>query len=144
TALALAAALLAGCGGSGDEETGTPGGESTTDAGESVSGGAESPSESSSAGAESPTAEPWADPDPSLPTVDVTVPDGFEDITEFISTAPPEGSAVQAWGSPDDGYATSVIIVSIPASFVDGRTYLQMIEEEGSGSPETLVEIAPQ
>ncbi|MGO1835132.1 hypothetical protein CZ771_11575 [Actinomycetales bacterium JB111] len=144
-ALGLAAALLAGCGGSGDsDETGTPGGESATDAATGSGGqGAESPSESGSDGAESPSGEPWADPDPSLPTVSLTVPDGWDDITEFVTTAPPEGSAVEAYGSPDDEYASSAIVVSIPASFVEGRPYLQMVEEEG-GSGAEYTETAPQ
>jgi hypothetical protein len=89
-ALGLAAALLAGCGGSGDpDETGTPDGESSTDAATDPEG-AESPTESGSDGAESPSSEPWADPDPSLPTLSLTVPDGWDDITEFVTTAPPE------------------------------------------------------
>jgi hypothetical protein len=71
------------------------------------------------------------------------VPDGWDDITEFVTTAPPEGSAVEAYGSPDDAYATSAIVVSMPASFVEGRPYLQMVEEDGVSEVE-YTEIAPQ
>ncbi|MGC5615945.1 hypothetical protein [Georgenia sp. Z1491] len=122
-AVTVGSLTLAACGG-GDDESETSGQETPSD---ETATDAESASES-----ETETEEPFDGP-----AVDITWPDEWEDLAPYISTTP-EGAEVQAYGDPTTEYATSVVVMSFGESTVDGRSYTEILEEQGTDLAELL------
>lgn len=127
-AVLTGALALAACGGDDDASD-----AATTTAEETPSGNvgetptAESGSES---GSEAGSAGP-GEPAPDVPAVEVTWPEGWEDITGFITSPVPGGGDVHAYGDPANNFASSVVIVAFPESFVGGQTYEDLLTAQG-------------
>ena len=138
-AVALAGALaLASCGG-GDEDPDDA--EPGSSADETADAPTESPSESAS-GDESASESTSDGPPEGVPSVEAEWPEGWEDMSPYISAAP-EDADVQAWGDPQVDLATAVVVMAFPESSVGGSTYLELLEEQGADLS-TYAELAPR
>lgn len=126
-AVVLVGALaLTACGGSDDESTrptGDGGAESSSESSSAESGSGAAPGESPS--------ESASDAGFAGPSVEVEWPSGWEDMSPYI-TGTPEGAEVQAYGEQASNFAASAVVQSFDEEFVQGRTYDELLEAQGT------------